>query len=399
MAAHAASPPSDHEAAAALRRSLVPAALPRIPAAELAARYVPGQGKIGGDWYDVFTLPTGEHCAVIGDVAGSGLQAAVIMGRMRSTLRSYALETSDPADILGRLDRKMQYFEPGALATVACAVLDPVMATARISLAGHLPAILASPGQGARLAGDAGDLLIGASPQVSRRTATMAIPPGSVLCLFTDGLVERRGQPLDEGIARMLRSVTAAQPDSLCTAIMNEMTAGEEVPDDLSLLILRRSPRRAHHDSRQACRAMPGGAGDRHAGPRIRLASIYEPPSAADGRRVLTDPAWPRALANSTASVDDWIPAAAPSARLRRRLAEDRSRFGEFRRCYLAELREPQRARALARLRHAARRHTVTLLTAEPDIHLSPAAVLAGWLQAALAPVGPPANARAGRAC
>jgi hypothetical protein len=114
MAAHAASPPSDHEAAAALRRSLVPAALPRIPAAELAARYVPGQGKIGGDWYDVFTLPTGEHCAVIGDVAGSGLQAAVIMGRMRSTLRSYALETSDPADILGRLDRKMQYFEPGA---------------------------------------------------------------------------------------------------------------------------------------------------------------------------------------------------------------------------------------------------------------------------------------------
>jgi uncharacterized protein YeaO (DUF488 family) len=342
MAAHAASPPSDHEAAAALRRSLVPAALPRIPAAELAARYVPGQGKIGGDWYDVFTLPTGEHCAVIGDVAGSGLQAAVIMGRMRSTLRSYALETSDPADILGRLDRKMQYFEPGALATVACAVLDPVMATARISLAGHLPAILASPGQGARLAGDAGDLLIGASPQVSRRTATMAIPP--------------------------------------------------EVPDDLSLLILRRSPRRAHHDSRQPGRAMPGAAGDRHAGPRIRLASIYEPPSAADGRRVLTDPAWPRALANSTASVDDWIPAAAPSARLRRRLAEDRSRFGEFRRCYLAELREPQRARALARLRHAARRDTVTLLTADPDIHLSPAAVLAGWLQAALAPVGPPGH-------
>jgi Stage II sporulation protein E (SpoIIE) len=126
-----------------------PAALPRIPAAELAARYVPGQGKIGGDWYDVFTLPTGEHCAVVGDVAGSGLQAAVIMGRMRSTLRSYALETSDPADILGRLHRKMQYFEPGALATVACAVLDPVMATARISLAGHLPAVLASPGQGA----------------------------------------------------------------------------------------------------------------------------------------------------------------------------------------------------------------------------------------------------------
>lgn len=116
--------------------------------------------------------------------------------------------------------------------------------------------------------------------------------------------------------------------------------------------------------------------------PRIRLGSIYEPLSAADGRRVLTDPAWPRALATSTASVDDWIPAAAPSARLRRWLIADRSRFGQFRRCYLAELREPQRARPLARVRQAARRGTVTLLTAEQDIQFSPAAVLAEWLQA-----------------
>jgi len=88
---------TDRVAAAALQRSLVPSALPVVPGAELAARYIPGRGGVGGDWYDVFTLPSGELCVVIGDVAGSGLPAAVIMGRMRSALRSYALETRDPA--------------------------------------------------------------------------------------------------------------------------------------------------------------------------------------------------------------------------------------------------------------------------------------------------------------
>ena len=86
---------TDRVAAAALQRSLVPSALPVVPGAELAARYIPGRGGVGGDWYDVFTLPSGELCVVIGDVAGSGLPAAVIMGRMRSALRSYALETRD----------------------------------------------------------------------------------------------------------------------------------------------------------------------------------------------------------------------------------------------------------------------------------------------------------------
>ena len=90
----------DHAAAAALQRSLVPAALPQVNGLEMAARYVPGSGNIGGDWYDVFTLPSGELCAVIGDVAGAGLKAAVIIGRIRSALRAYALETTDPADVL-----------------------------------------------------------------------------------------------------------------------------------------------------------------------------------------------------------------------------------------------------------------------------------------------------------
>jgi serine phosphatase RsbU (regulator of sigma subunit) len=92
---------------------------------EIAARYVPG-GSVGGDWYDVFLLPWGELGMVFGDVAGSGLGSAVVMGRMRSALRSYALAFPEPADVLRKLDQKMQYFEGEVMATVSYAVLDPV---------------------------------------------------------------------------------------------------------------------------------------------------------------------------------------------------------------------------------------------------------------------------------
>ena len=109
----------DHAAAIALQRSLVPSALPAVRGAEIAARYVPGSGQVGGDWYDVFVLPSGELGLVVGDVAGSGLGAAVIMGRIRSALRAYALEFPGPADVLGKLDRKMQYFE-GAMSWPPC---------------------------------------------------------------------------------------------------------------------------------------------------------------------------------------------------------------------------------------------------------------------------------------
>jgi phosphoserine phosphatase RsbU/P len=115
----------DRAAARTVQLSLLPFALPAIGGLEMAARYVPGTGKVGGDWYDVFPLPSGGVCAVIGDVTGSGLQAAVIMGRMRSVLRAYALETADPAEIISRLDRKLRYFEPDAMATVQCAIISP----------------------------------------------------------------------------------------------------------------------------------------------------------------------------------------------------------------------------------------------------------------------------------
>ena len=141
----------------------------------------------------MFTLPSGELGVVMGDVAGSGLPAAVIMGRMRSALRAYALETSDPAEVLGRLDRKMQHFEPDALATVLYAVIDPALDRMRVCLAGHFPPVLACPGQPAELTCVAGGLMIGVAAGADRPVSTVQIPPGALLCFYTDGLIRGDG--------------------------------------------------------------------------------------------------------------------------------------------------------------------------------------------------------------
>lgn len=231
---------SDRAAAAALQRSLVPSALPVIPGAELAARYVPGHGEVGGDWYDVFTLPSGELGVVMGDVAGSGLRAAVVMGRMRSALRAYALDAASPSDALAGLDRKMQHFEPAALATVLYAVFDPDLSRMRVSSAGHLPPILAVPSQPARPVPVSPDLLIGMDSAVPRRTATVAVPPGAVLAFFTDGLVERRDRPLDDGLADLCRAVRPEHPDAVCVSVMQVLIGHEAPTDDVALLALRR---------------------------------------------------------------------------------------------------------------------------------------------------------------
>jgi serine phosphatase RsbU (regulator of sigma subunit) len=148
----------------------------------MAARYVPGAGAVGGDWYDVFTLSSGQLGVVMGDVAGSGLAAAVIMGRMRSALRAYALESTDPADVIGRLDRQMQHFEPGAMATVSYAVIEPALDQMHVCLAGHFPPVMARPGQPAELARIAKGLLIGAAPGTPREVTTVPIPAGTLFC-------------------------------------------------------------------------------------------------------------------------------------------------------------------------------------------------------------------------
>ena len=230
---------ADRAAAEALQHSLVPSDLPAVPGVEMAARYVPGDGNVGGDWYDVFRLPSGELSLVIGDVAGSGLWSAVVMGRMRSALRSYALETNDPAEVLRRLDRKIQYFETEVMATVLYAVFDLASHRLHISSAGHLPPVAAVPGHPSTLTDIAVDVPIGVADAARRRVISVPVTPGTLLCFYTDGLVERRGKPLDDGLALLCDAVTAEPPGTVCVSVMKALIGNEQTRDDVAMLLLR----------------------------------------------------------------------------------------------------------------------------------------------------------------
>jgi serine phosphatase RsbU (regulator of sigma subunit) len=232
----------DRAAVAALQNSLLPTALPVMRGVKIAARYVPGDGQVGGDWYDVFPLPSGELGVVVGDVAGSGLASAVIMGRMRSSLRSYALEFPSPADVLGKLDRKMQHFEDEVMATVSYAVLDPASGRLRLSSAGHYPPVIAAPGERGALAEIAVDAPIGVAENLPRRVTTLTLVPGSAVCFYTDGLVERRNRPIDDGLARLCTAVSAKSPEGVCVSVMGALVGREHPGDDIALLVLRWQP-------------------------------------------------------------------------------------------------------------------------------------------------------------
>jgi phosphoserine phosphatase RsbU/P len=232
----------DRIAVTALQRSLVPSTLPEVEGMEIAGRYIPGHGVVGGDWYDVFTLPSGTLGLVIGDVAGSGLAAGVIMGRIRSALRAYALQSQDPAEVLARLDHKMQHFESGALATVLYTIVDPGTGRVRIASAGHLPPLLARPRQPTRLVRIPPNLMIGVAPGARRQVTTLSLGPGDLLCLYTDGLVERPGQIIDTGLRRLAEVVRPQPPEAACAEVMAALVGREPARDDIALLMLRRRP-------------------------------------------------------------------------------------------------------------------------------------------------------------
>jgi sigma-B regulation protein RsbU (phosphoserine phosphatase) len=237
----------DRLAVRALQRSLVPGAPPVVAGMRMAARYVTGDGVVGGDWYDVFPLPSGELGVVVGDVAGSGLSAAVIMGRMRSALRAYTLETKSPADTLTRLDHKMQYFEPDAMATVMYAVIDSRTGAMVVSTAGHLPPVLAFPGRPAEPAEIEADPPIGVTDLTARHETELTVPPGGLVAFYTDGLVERRSQSLTEGINRLCLAIDTAtdrgmpSPEQGCIAVMRALIGTSATSDDVALLIVERS--------------------------------------------------------------------------------------------------------------------------------------------------------------
>lgn len=232
---------AEHAAALALQRSLLPARLPDIPGVELAARYVPGHAfGIGGDWYDVFTLPSGWLGVVIGDVSGHGLASAVVMGRVRSALRAYALICDDPAEALTLLNRKVHHFEAGSLTTALYAMISPGRDRIVLSSAGHLRPVLVRPGAAAELADIPVDPPLGIGNRMPpRRTGTVAFPPGAVLLCYTDGLIERRDEVIDIGLARLIGLVKADNAERVCATVM---AAGdtEQPGDDVAVLAVRR---------------------------------------------------------------------------------------------------------------------------------------------------------------
>ena len=226
-----------------LERSLLPTKLPSCPGLAFATRYVGAEHKtIGGDWYDLFTVASGQLWIVVGDVAGHGLQAAVVMGRIRSALRAYSLLDESPARVLDLVDRKVNHFEFGAMATVACAVLDPPYDTMTIALAGHPPPVIAVPRQRAALAEVEPSPPIGTRLSFgNRRSTTIPLAPDSVVAFYTDGLVERRGESLDVGFSRLRQAMSLGLPEDVARDIMRHVI-GDYVPqDDIALVVMRRS--------------------------------------------------------------------------------------------------------------------------------------------------------------
>jgi sigma-B regulation protein RsbU (phosphoserine phosphatase) len=225
-----------------LQRSLLPEVLPSIEGLELAARFLPGAGvEVGGDWYDALPLPSGELAVVIGDVAGKGLRAATLMGELRAGLRAYAIEGGGPMDTLIRLNRLAQ--RSFHMATAVLMHVAPDRGRVTFASAGHLPPLLlAADGPARFLEGGASTPLLAMREDIEDGTAALA--PGDRVVLYTDGLVERRREPIDESLER-LRSAGQGfdgTVEALCDHLIDAMRppAGA-VKDDIALIALERS--------------------------------------------------------------------------------------------------------------------------------------------------------------
>ena len=208
---------------------------------EFASRFVPAEDfGVGGDWFDAFELPDGRFGIAIGDVAGSGLRAAVVMGRMRSVLRAYAIETDHPSEALERLDRKFAHFEPDEMATVLYLTIDADLTAFTVASAGHPPPVLARAGGEVALVDCPPGPPIGAHVVSRRVDVHLPLEPGTTLGCYTDGLIERRFESVDEGLERLRRSFRAGPPEEVCRVVISELVGASAVADDTALLVVRR---------------------------------------------------------------------------------------------------------------------------------------------------------------
>ncbi|MCW3007782.1 MAG: SpoIIE family protein phosphatase [Solirubrobacterales bacterium] len=230
-----------HDIAQGLQNALLPERLPAVAGLRLAARYLPGGAgaEVGGDWYDALTLPDGRLVLVMGDVAGRGVLAAAAMGQLRSALRAYALEDIGPGEVLTRLNRFQLLLDPEAMATVVLLELDPRDGSIRYANAGHPPPIVVGPGGEGHFLEDARSAPLGALEDATFREGRAELGAGATVVLYTDGLVERRGQSLDEGFERLRRAVLVGDidPEELCEAILKGALGGTACEDDVTFIV------------------------------------------------------------------------------------------------------------------------------------------------------------------
>ena len=217
----------EHRIAETLQRSLLPERLPPLPGLEVAARYLPAasEAEVGGDWYDVIPIDFGRVGLVMGDVAGKGLAAASMVGRLRSALRAYALEGHEPRTVVRRLN-ELVWSEVGdnEMITLVFAVVDPQAGQVAWVNAGHPPPLAVGAEGDVRYLNGPTSLPLGVMPFPVYEEATTELGPGQTLLMFTDGLVERPGELLDAGLERLASAVgdTGVGPTAGCATACSQ---------------------------------------------------------------------------------------------------------------------------------------------------------------------------------
>jgi GAF domain-containing protein len=228
-----------------LQRAVLPEAVDDIPHWEVAAHYAPGgRVGVGGDFYDAVPLPDGRLAFVIGDVMGHGVQAAAAMAHMRAAVRAYVSVDPDPCAVVSKLDLMFSRLHITRLVTLFYGVADRVSGQVAFANAGHYPGVLISAGQDPVALTAPIHLPLGAGGD-QRETTSVAFGQSDVVLLFTDGLVERRGELIDEGLATLYRAAPGLQAKPLAPALdrlVEELVGGREHDDDVTALALRIAP-------------------------------------------------------------------------------------------------------------------------------------------------------------
>lgn len=286
----------EQDVAEALQNSLLPDSLPELAGMELAARYVSGTAgvEVGGDWYDVIPLGDQRVALVIGDVAGRGIPAASAMGQLRIALRAYALEDPSPVEVVERVNKLAGTLPNGDMATLIYLVFDPTMGTVEMVNAGHPPALVRRSDGSTAYASASPGQPIGVLSRPHYAPATVSLAPGSSLLLYTDGLVERRGEAISEGLARLAEAVVdgPSSADGLCDHLIEDLLSNQERPDDVAMLLLgvRGSPERVEMSLPAEATSVPAA---RHA-----VTRLLDRASAGPGDRQAVAVALSEATAN-----------------------------------------------------------------------------------------------------